>query len=164
MNGRSGSNVSNMFTFVLVALFAVLSLLLAVIGIDVYQQVLQSADSNNQARASLNYVANKIRTGDAQGQITLEERDGLSVLVVGDPVSPGYDLSFYYYNSSLMEQYGQMEEDFHPEYGEALVQLDAYQVTEPEPGLFAFSVTTTDGNDFSMHVALRSTLKEGGAQ
>lgn len=162
MGHRSGSNVSNMFTFALVALFALLSLLLAVIGIDVYQHVLASTDNNNQARASLNYVANKIRAGDAEGQITLEERENLDVLILQDPDAPDYDLSFYYYNSTLMEQYGRTDTAFQPERGEALVRLDAYEVMEDAPGLFSFSVVTTDGNAYDMHVALRSTSAEGG--
>lgn len=164
MGGRSGGNVSNMFTFALVALFAILALLLAVIGIDVYQRVLHSADSNNQARASLNYVANKLRAGDVEGQVALEQREGLPVLVLRDPNAPDYDLSFYYYNSTLMEHYEHAGEVFLPGDGEALVELSAYDVTETAPGLLSFSVATTEGQDFSMHVALRTAQAEGGTQ
>ena len=68
-----------LFVVLLYGLFALLSLLLILIGARVYKRTVEHTEARGDVRASLSYVANKVRAAD---RVSLETRDGLSVLVL----------------------------------------------------------------------------------
>ena len=73
------------FALLLYGLFALLSLLLVLIGAQVYRSIVRQTEARSDTRASLSYVANKIRSAE---EARLETREGVPVLVLPPSFRP----------------------------------------------------------------------------
>ena len=168
----SGRSISGVFVFLLIAMYALFSLLLVLIGAGVYQRITDAAEINAQMRTSLTYVASKVRAGDAAGAVAVEQVDGVPVLVLGE----AYDGEMYYtrvyYLPDRDDQGGTLYEMLSindddggesPEplnlldlaEGEAIAELSAFDLRVAEGGL-EMSVTMPDGAEQLMYLRLRS--------
>ena len=159
----SGRSVSGVFVFLLIAMYALFSLLLVLIGAGVYQRITDAADYNAQMRTSLTYVASKVRAGDEAGAVTVERVNGVPVLVLGEP----YDGEVYYTRIYCLPdrgaQGGTLYEMLSMDDGESLDLMDGVPIAE----IFAFDVRAADGGlelsvtmpggaEQSMYLRLRS--------
>ena len=157
-SASSGKQTGNLFSIILIGLFALFSLLVAVMGIQIYQKILSTAESNNQARASLGYVAGKLRTGDEAGMVYLREENGIEVLVIAEDLGDILETRIYFYDGALWESYEYAEDALDVTYGELIVSLADFSITRRSPTLFLLSSTDLAGNSYSMHVSLRTEV------
>lgn len=74
-------SINVLFMLVLFTMFAVLSVLLIIIGSNVYKNIVDSHEKNGTARNVLSYVTNKVRT--CTDEVFIEEKEGTDVLVIG---------------------------------------------------------------------------------
>lgn len=139
---RSSSSVNTLVVLGLLGLFAVLCLFVVVLGAGFYQKLTNHLNDNDQIRASLNYVANKVRMLDEDAVLSLEEWDGLSVLVLEDSE---YTDCIYFYGGRLMEQAVSVPADFDPVYGEALIPVYDFSMELTDNGCLSLSVRTSSG-------------------
>lgn len=155
--GAAQHQIGELFTFALVALFAVLALFLAVIGIKDYQSVLDATDVNNDARVAMGYVANKIRTCDEADLITVKNMDGRNVLVLKEMYDGDeYETRIYHYDGVIMEQGYEEGEEFLLEDGTEIVGAQAFDITMENGGLVRIKVKTDDDRTHEMYIAVRS--------
>ena len=154
-------NVGGMFTFALVGLFAVLALLVAVVGVQAYQSVLDTNAHNNEVRASMSYIANKVRTGDAAGALHVTEVDGEKVLRLDSRYEgEEYQSYIYYYDGGLYEQTDiEAGDEFLPEDGDLLININRFDVDINPSGLIGLTVEMSDGQEHTVHMAVRSNMK-----
>lgn len=104
--------------FLLLVLFSILSLMLVLSGANVYRGVLQDTGQNHTARSSLSYVANKARQYNTKDGIFVEERDGLSTLVLRETLEGvGYETLIYSYEGEIRESFLREGMEFNPENG-----------------------------------------------
>ena len=73
-------SINVLFMLILFTLFAVLSVLLIIVGSNVYKNIVDSQEENGTSRNMLSYVTNKVRL--CTGEVFIEEKDGVKVLVV----------------------------------------------------------------------------------
>ena len=167
MSRRSGNAyhvTGGLMSFVLVAVFAVMSMLLVAVGIQAYQGIIGNAEGNQDLRSSMSFVANQIRTADISGNIQVSEYGGASMLTIGqDELSPGYELRVYLYQGALMEQLYDSSDDFNPEYGDVIANAQGFNLRWADKNLLEMSVTTAGGQEHVMDVAIRSETQEEGA-
>ena len=159
----SGRSISGVFVFLLIAMYALFSLLLVLIGAGVYQRITDAAEINAQMRTSLTYVASKVRAGDEAGSVSVEQVNGVPVLVMGER----YDGDVYYtrvyylpaddgrggtlYEMLSMDDEGSLDLAD----GEPIAEISAFDVRAADGGL-ELSVTMPDGAEQSMYLRLRS--------
>ncbi len=150
--------VGGLFTFALFGLFVVLSLLIVVIGVDGYKSVVDTGDRTNELRTTLGYVVGKLRSEAAADGVSLEEREGLTVLVLtqlNDEEEP-LETIIYYLDGMLMEAYNNAAIlDFDPEFGELLTNIASFSMEQTEGGLISLSAATKDGYSQTVHIAPR---------
>lgn len=152
--------VDHLFTIVLIGLFAVLSLLVAVMGIQIYQNILGVDEDNNQARASLGYITSKVRAGDTAGMVSLRVHEGVPVLIIGEEYEGDVlETRIFYHEGALWEAYDYAEEPIDFEYGEHIVSLPHFTIEEKAPGLFLMEMTDDHGNTHTTHLALRTGVE-----
>jgi hypothetical protein len=84
-----GGDISGLFVFLLIAVFAVFSLLLVLIGSNAYRGIVDNAEQNARLRTSLSYIASKVRACDAADAVTVERRGGASVLLLNQAYEDG---------------------------------------------------------------------------
>lgn len=156
-------SISGVFVFLLIAMYALFSLLLVLIGAGAYQRITDAAAYNAQMRTSLTYVASKVRAGDVLGAVTVEQVDGVPVLVLEER----YDDEVYYTRVyCLPNEDGQGgtlyemlsidgSESMDLSDGEPIAEVSAFDVRMAEGGL-ELNLTMPDGAERSMYLCLRS--------
>ena len=150
---KRNHSVDALFALLLYGLFALLSLLLVLIGAQVYQGIVRRTDARSDLRASLSYVANKVRSAP---EANLENRDGLTVLVL--PEQSGeqtFETLIYFYDGLLRELFQREEDAFLPANGEELTPLQAFTMEESPGGLLTVTSRGADGRDHTLHIQRR---------
>lgn len=148
--------VSGLMVFLLLAMLALFSMIAVMLGIQIYNNVVETSETNSAVRTSLAYVASKVRANDAAGMIELRNIDGIDVIVLGnDSHGQQYNTYIYYQNGALREYYINAEEDFNPIYGTIIVEVPQFSV-DFDGELFRFSVTDANGQQHEMQVYVHS--------
>jgi hypothetical protein len=99
-----GQMTGTLFTMLLFLVFVLCALFTVLTGGKVYENISGRMADNYTGSVALQYFANKVRQGDASGQITVSEIDGTQVLQLrqefdGEP----YVTWIYYYDGSIRE-------------------------------------------------------------
>lgn len=150
-------NVSGLYTFALVGVFVILSMLLAVLGVNAYQNIIDRAQVANDARASVNYVLNKVRTDDTAGHMSVQEFDGHDMLVIEHRDEDSvYQTRIYQYEGTLREGFYDTEYEFYPEDGEKIIDILDFTLIQNQAGLLEMTITTADGRAHTSAAAIRS--------
>lgn len=153
MNRFAGKHViGGLFSFVLIGVFAMLSLLLVVIGTQAYRTVVARADANAQARSAVNYILNRAHSADTAGGVRVEDGAMRMPALLGDEE---FDICVYLHDGYLMEQLVEKDSPFSKEYGERLVEARAFGLF-PEEGGLRVEITTQAGETYDLFIAVRS--------
>lgn len=143
--------VDTLFVFLLYGLFALFSLLLILIGARVYKRTVENTEARGDVRASLSYVANKVRASD---RASLETRDSLSVLVLTQEFEGDLFETYIYYTGGVLREWlAEAGTPFSPEKGETVASLSSFSIEE-EDGLLAVTSAGRDGRSHTLHIAL----------
>lgn len=149
-------SVDGIFTFALISIFAILALLIVVIGTKVYKDIVETSQINNEVRSSLSYVSNKVRSNDGEGTITIDTKDGMDVLRIGHEYDgEPYETIIYFYEGAIYEYFGTSIMDFSPSYGEKIIEVSDFSM-RGEKGILYFKITDEIGKDYEIHVAIRT--------
>ena len=108
----------------LILLFSVLSLMLVLSGAGVYKNTVENTRYNNQVRATLSYVSNKVRSADSS-TIRIEQRNNISVLLFTESIED--ETMIYVYDGSLREMFSRQGRTFHPENGTEIVPISSFE-------------------------------------
>jgi hypothetical protein len=150
--------LGSLFTFVLICLFAVLSILLVLLGAQAYRHVTERANTNFNIRTSLGYVQGKLRSHDGMGAVRIEYKDGICVLTLEQNIDGGrYETSIYCYHGTLYETLISTGTEFAPEQGEALANLESFNIVFENSG-FIITVVDTNHVRYSQFVAQHSIV------
>ena len=94
----------------LLGIFAVASLFLINIGVQVYKNVVIANNDNFELRTSLSYLATRVRQADQTGMVEIREEDGIKILVLGEENEDGeFETCLYFWDGFLYEHF--MEAD-----------------------------------------------------
>lgn len=157
MSGGRSRSVQTLCVLLVYCLFAVCSLLLILTGAAGYRNISRKMDGDDQLRASLSYVANKVRAGDEAGGISLEKSGDTDVLAISAEYDgDGYVTCLYWYDGALMEQFLKEKDPFLPADGEKVTSLKQFSITR-RGGVLTLSATADTGRQASMTVCLRTS-------
>ena len=73
-----------LFILLLLCLFAACSLFFAVLGADAYNEINQRRETTFQRSTPLSYLATKVRQADSPQAVRMEEKDGVTALVLSE--------------------------------------------------------------------------------
>ncbi len=162
--GRSNQGagaVRGMFMFVLLAAFAVLSVIVVLVGARVYRAVDARGSDNYATRTALSYIAGKVRASDAAGQIATVNLDGAEALALSaDYDGTVYVTYIYAYEGRLMEYFGREGKEFSLSHGETIGEAGGF-ASELSDGLLLVSILSAEGRTETLKLYLQSG--EGGA-
>lgn len=120
-------------------------LVLAGVGGRLYGVLSDSRAANDARRASLTYVAARLR---AAGAVRVEGRPEGDALVLDD--GSGYETRLYLYNGALVEEYAAADTDYRPAAAEKVADTRIFTVVQDGA---RYIITTDDGE---VHVTLHS--------
>lgn len=147
--------VDLLFTLALLCVFAASSLLIVMIGANVYQGTVRGMDRNYDMRTSLSYVSEKLRQNDVAGGVYVSELEGCNALVlVHDFGGSVYETWIYSYDGELREllvKQGTATCDA----GRKIMSLGSFHAALAD-GLVTIDVTAANGQTASITQALRA--------
>lgn len=141
----------------IIGIFAVSSLFLVNIGVQVYKNVVTANNDNFQLRTSLSYVATCIRKADGEGMVYLEDRDGLTVLVLEEKYGEQYFQTLIYYKDGwLFEHFMAKDGYFEPGYGMNTFEIAGFTMEQAESGQLHMTARNNAGDTEELYIGLRS--------
>jgi hypothetical protein len=158
-NGNAITNhaIGGLFIFCLIALFAVLAVTLTLTGMKAYQSVSEASAGNSEAQIVLSYLLNKTHAMDVSGAVSIHEEQGLEYLCLDEYWEDEvYQTRIYAMDGQMLEYYCGAEDEFSPELGDPLADVQELSFAMESPRLLAVSVTLPDGTEEQLHIALRS--------
>ena len=130
MNGKNAHSFDTVFVLLIFCLFAVCSLFLVLIGANAYRGIVGQMDANNETRASLSYVANKVHAAGS-GNTEVQTIDGRQALVIVSHYNgEEYHTYIYEYDGSLMELFTKAQNPFSPGDGDTITEISAFQMSQ----------------------------------
>lgn len=136
----------------LLALFLLLSTLIAVRSAAAYKKVLDRSDRLDRSTA-LTYITEKVRQNDAAGALRVGRIGDCEALVIAQGDEILYDTYIYCYDGSLRELMIKRELAPAPEMGRALLPMESLELTL-EGGLLRIRCTDGTGETRERSVAL----------
>ena len=153
MNGKNEHSFDTVFILLLFCLFAVSSLILVLIGANVYRSIVDKMDANNEIRSSLSYVSNKVRSADSH-DVSIQSLGGQQTLVIESEFdSEKYNTYIYLYNGYLMELFTKADNDFKAGAGDKITPITAFTITKTESEL-SLEVSGCDNRKRSLKLSL----------
>ena len=146
---------TKLMSTMLILLYLLGSMLPVTLGAAAYSALRAHTDASDARRMSVGYVAGKIRSCDASGRITLEERNGLETLVLTEEAYENCETLLYVYDGALREVFQTTGADIAPEYGTVLAEVSSFDFGFFKDR-FELCAVFPDGSDLSLTVALRA--------
>ncbi|MEG2429300.1 MAG: DUF4860 domain-containing protein [Oscillospiraceae bacterium] len=122
---KKTSATTSVLMLVIFSIFSVSSFILVIIGANSYKSIINGIDDNNQIRATLSYVTNKVRQNDCKDAISVEKINGEDVLILASKSDEEiYKTYIYHYKGKLYESYLQSDVKFIENEGEEIVEIE----------------------------------------
>ena len=160
-NQRS-SDMRGVFIFALLATFALLSLVVVIVGARSYRGINATAEQAFLSRTGMSYLVGKVRGADAAGQVEIVKEGDLTVLTLGQELDGDKYLTYIYCDGTkVCEYFARADVAFSADYGEKIFDANGLAFSLND-GLLRISIVDAGGNTHEGAVYLRSA-KEGGA-
>lgn len=156
MNLNRSHSIAGLFVYLLLGLFAVLSLALVLLGIKTYASASEMSAAHNNERILTNYVRTLLRGADGESEIYTETAEGIPMLTLksgsGEDV---YYTRLYAFEGHLCESFTAAELGFDPNNGEQLCECAAF-VPTVENGVVTLVFTEASGTERTVYAALKA--------
>jgi len=138
-------DIRGVFVFALLAAFAILSLLVVVVGARAYRTIIQTADAAHASRTGMSYILGKVRSSDEADMLEIRLEDGVDVLALGgDYGGERYETYIYCDGEAIREYFAAAGQPFEASYGEEILQAQALSFAL-EGRLLTISLVDEDG-------------------
>lgn len=138
-------DIRGVFVFALLAAFAVLSLLVVVVGARAYRTIIQTADAAHASRTGMSYLLGKVRGADEAGMLEIRSEDGMDVLALGGVYGgERYETYIYCDGAAIREYFAAADRPFDESYGEEILQAQTLSFLL-EGRLLTISMVDGDG-------------------
>ncbi len=143
---RKAHSIDIIFMLVLFSIFAIMSVMLILIGSNVYGKIAKTQETNGNNRTVLSYITNKVRTCQSEDGVYIEEKDGKKVLVIetidGDDA---YEMLIYEVNGKLREATIASGDEYTLDFGDVLTQVSYFDISiDNITGILTIAVGTDE--------------------
>ena len=152
----SRHSASGLFVFLLVAAYAMFSLLLVLIGVKAYRNVVQASEQNAELRTTIGYISGRVRASEGTIGVTYEGE--FAVMRISDALGEeDYETRIYFapvlnsegevdaeaVGGALYEQVVDVEEEFDWEMGEMIMEIGGFKMAQ-ENDMIELELMTKD--------------------
>ena len=146
----------------LFVVFAISVLMLTGTGAGVYRNIVDDMENNYDSRTAGTYLFNRIHRADEHGNVTIGDFNGENAILMLEEIDNiTYCTYLYYHEGNLCELFTRYGQDIDPNYGNAIIALEDYSVTQVTDTLYRFDFTTKKGESSSLYVHTHSSGREG---
>lgn len=153
-NRNDGQTMSVLFTMLLFLVFIMCALFTVLAGSKVYENISSRMDQTYTGSVALQYVANKVRQGDADKAVAVKTEDGQPVLEIRETIEGGdYITWIYYYEGSIRKLFTYEDSGLGLADGLEILACDGLTITQDGQLLHVTTLGTGGG---SLTLSLRS--------
>lgn len=155
---KKAHSVDVLFMLVLFSVFAVMSVLLILIGSNVYGKIIETQEINGNNRMVLSYITNKIRACQSDNGIFIEEKDGTEVLVITTGTEEDlYETLIFEEDGRLKEATIEAGDDYNLGFGDILTELSDFSVEyDNTTGIIKITIETQgESSSVSVYTGIR---------
>lgn len=151
--------ISGVFVFLVLGIFAVFSTVMVLLGARAYKSTADRAAEHNAYRIGMAYVRSMVRGDDEDQSIRVETVDGIPTISLRNVYDgDAYVTRLYVYDGKLREWFTEETEEFVPEFGETVCDMDE-MTAEITGKLLKVSLRSRD-TWTTVDIALRSEVIE----
>ena len=155
--------VDVLFVLALFCVFAISALMLVTIGASVYQKTVNDMDTNYSTRTAFSYVTEKIRQNDASQTISIGTLEDRPAIILSQEIEGClYNTYLYEYDGYLTELFTSADLNLGGDIlkaGHPLIPLKEFTLSEIEPSLYHFILSTEDAQSVSLYISTQSNTK-----
>ena len=141
---------------ILLILFTACALSVVLLGAGVYQKTVANMTGNFTVRTSLAYITEMVHQSDSEGNISVSEKDGLSVLALQKTYGgEAYTTYIYAEGNELKELTQKTDAEFKASAGRTIMEIGSFSA-EKDGRLLHLTVTDENGSTEETSVAVRS--------
>ena len=154
---QRGHIMDLVFVLALFCVLAATSLMVVILGANVYQSTAEAMSQNYDARTSLTYITEKVRQNDGKDTVKIGEIGGAQALFLEKSAGEGrYRTCLYTWEGELRELVTRADAEPDPALGQTIMKIGSLTFAEPKEGLLRVTVTDTGGSVSTAWIALRS--------
>ena len=145
--GYSKHAIAGAFVFMLLGVFAVMSMVLVLFGVKAYRNSVMRSDRGNEERLLSFYLRSMLRSVDEKDVVGTETISGVDTLFYTENYDGvEYVTRIYSWDGNLREWFSESENAFKPEDGEILFPAGSFEA-EIHDGLMTANLTGTLSDD-----------------
>ncbi len=151
--------ISGVFVFLVLGIFAVFSTVMVLLGARAYKSTADRAAEHNAYRIGMAYVRSMVRGDDEEQSVKVENINGIPAIALKNIYDgDAYITRLYVYDGKLREWFTEESEEFVPEFGETVCDMDEMNA-EVDGQLLKVSLRSRD-TWTTVDIALRSEVIE----
>ncbi|MCR5100770.1 MAG: DUF4860 domain-containing protein [Butyrivibrio sp.] len=146
------------FITALTLLFAFSSILLIVLGANIYQKNILNINNNYSKRTAFAYVTEKIRQADNNGEIGIASVDDITAVTLLENIDGEEYITYLYcYGGYLTELITKKDtQNLLPEAGQKIVEIEDFNINEIGDNFYKIDISELNSNVISMYITIRS--------
>jgi len=146
MNKQNSNQFSIQFIFIMLLflIIVILSVMIIVLGKNVYNNINDDRASNYELRVSLSYIANKIRQADKKGAVDIKDFNGNPAVVIKETYDDfNYETWIYYFDNCLYEILIDEGSTFDSTDGMKILDVDSFNILKLKGNMYKFSAKSS---------------------
>ena len=147
LNRNNSRAIDTFFILALLALFAITSFFVIIIGARQYHSIADRMTENYETRTAASYLTEKFNQNDIAGSVSVVDLEGIPAIALTQTVNEqDYTTYIYAYDGYLRETTVSKGTDITPSYGQKIVEATALDIEACSNHLYCFTLTDTYGN------------------
>lgn len=143
-----------LFVLSLFLVFAVCSVVLIILGADVYQKQVNHMENNYESRTSIAYLFEKVRQNDEINSISLDTKGESDALMLTTNINgTDYAIWLYEYEGFLYELFTRADLDLAPDAGQKILEITNLNFEQISSNLFNVSFTNKEGENITLYLS-----------
>ncbi len=147
-----------LFPLALFCTFAATSLLVVVIGADVYRRTTEQMDRGFALRTPISYLTQALHRGDLANGVSSGRFGDSDALILSETIDGvAYRTLLYCHDGELKELFARADAPLSPENGQPVTPCASLSITEEQAGLYRIRCVTADSNEVEALAGVRCT-------
>ena len=157
LNRSNSRTIDTFFFFSLLALFAITSFLVIVIGARQYHSIADRMTENYETRTAASYLVEKFHQHDVSGSVSIVDLDGTPAISLSQIVNErSYFTYIYAYDGYLREITVSEDAMVTPASGQKIIEASSLTITACAGNLYCFTLTDTYGHTSPIYISLNA--------
>lgn len=133
------------FIMLLFLMIVILSVMIILLGKNIYENINEDRNTNYELRVSLSYIANKVRQADKENSVELRKLNDNYAVVINEVYDEEeYETWIYFYDNSIYEILIDANSTFDLADGMKIVNVDYMEISAIKDNLYKFAARSND--------------------